>query len=151
MDLLNGGGPSGSSTEGAFILQLGADNGQTMIVTIGDVSVSSASYALLSDLDGLAVSSQASAAAAITGIDNALTDLATRRADLGAYMNRLAHSLNNAEIYTANMADSNSRIEDTDYAKMMTELSRVQIVRQAGMAMLSQANAIPSQVLQLLQ
>ena len=60
MDLLNGGGPSGSSTEGAFILQLGADNGQTMIVTIGDVSVSSASYALLSDLDGLAVSSQAS-------------------------------------------------------------------------------------------
>ena len=151
MDLLNGGGPSGSSTEGAFILQLGADNGQTMIVTIGDVSVSSASYALLSDLDGLAVSSQASAAAAITGIDNALTDLATRRADLGAYMNRLAHSLNNAEIYTANMSDSNSRIEDTDYAKMMTELSRVQIVRQAGMAMLSQANAIPSQVLQLLQ
>jgi flagellin len=151
MDLLNGGGPSGSSTEGAFILQLGADNGQTMIVTIGDVSVSSASYALLSDLDGLAVSSQASAAAAITGIDNALTDLATRRADLGAYMNRLAHSLNNAEIYTANMSDSNSRIQDTDYAKEMTELSRVQIVRQAGMAMLSQANAIPSQVLQLLQ
>ena len=49
------------------------------------------------------------------------------------------------------MSDSNSRIEDTDYAKMMTELSRVQIVRQAGMAMLSQANAIPSQVLQLLQ
>jgi flagellin-like hook-associated protein FlgL len=142
---------SGSSTEGAFILQLGADNGQTMIVTIGDVSVSSASYALLSDLDGLAVSSQASAAAAITGIDNALTDLATRRADLGAYMNRLAHSLNNAEIYTANMSDSNSRIQDTDYAKEMTELSRVQIVRQAGMAMLSQANAIPSQVLQLLQ
>ena len=117
MDLLNGGGPSGSSTEGAFILQLGADNGQTMIVTIGDVSVSSASYALLSDLDGLAVSSQASAAAAITGIDNALTDLATRRADLGAYMNRLAHSLNNAEIYTANMSDSNSRIQDTDYAR----------------------------------
>jgi flagellin len=151
MDLLNGGGPSGSSTEGAFILQLGADNGQTMTVTIGDVSVSSASYALLSDLDGLAVSSQASAAAAITGIDNALTDLATRRADLGAYMNRLAHSLNNAEIYTANMSDSNSRIQDTDYAKEMTELSRVQIVRQAGMAMLSQANAIPSQVLQLLQ
>ena len=49
------------------------------------------------------------------------------------------------------MSDSNSRIQDTDYAKEMTELSRVQIVRQAGMAMLSQANAIPSQVLQLLQ
>ena len=70
---------------------------------------------------------------------------------MGSYMNRLGHSLNNAEIYTANMADSNSRIQDTDYAKEMTELSRIQIVRQAGMAMLSQANAIPNQVLQLLQ
>jgi flagellin len=49
------------------------------------------------------------------------------------------------------MADSNSRIVDTDYAKEMTEFARSQIVRQAGMAMLSQANAIPNQVLQLLQ
>jgi flagellin len=152
MELLNGNGPSGSATDGAFVIQLGADNGQTMNVTIGNLEIdSTVAGALLSDLDAQAVSSQASAAAAITAIDNALTDLATRRADLGAYMNRLAHSLNNAEIYTANMADSNSRIQDTDYAKQMTELSRVQIVRQAGMAMLSQANAIPSQVLQLLQ
>ena len=96
----------------------------------------------------MAVISQASASQAITQIDEALTDLATRRADMGSYMNRLGHSLNNAEIYTANMADSNSRIQDTDYAK---ELSRIQIVRQAGMAMLSQANAIPTEVLQLLQ
>ena len=152
MELLNGAGPSGSATDGAFVIQLGADNGQTMNVTIGNLEIdSTVAGALLSDLDAQAVSSQASAAAAITAIDNALTDLATRRADLGAYMNRLAHSLNNAEIYTANMSDSNSRIQDTDYAKEMTELSRVQIVRQAGMAMLSQANAIPSQVLQLLQ
>jgi flagellin len=49
------------------------------------------------------------------------------------------------------MSDSNSRIVDTDYAKEMSEFARAQIVRQAGMAMLSQANAIPSQVLQLLQ
>ena len=40
---------------------------------------------------------------------------------MGSYMNRLGHSLNNAEIYTANMADSNSRIQDTDYAKEMTD------------------------------
>ena len=151
MDLLNGKGPSGTATNGAFIVQLGADNGQTLNITVGDMSVSSASYAVLSDLNGLAVSSQASAAAAITKIDNAFTDLADKRADLGAYMNRLGHALGNAEIFSANMADSNSRIVDTDYAKEMTEFARAQIVRQAGMAMLSQANAIPSQVLQILQ
>ena len=48
-------------------------------------------------------------------------------------------------------ADANSRLLDTDYAKEMTEFAKAQIVRQAGMAMLSQANAIPNQVLQLLQ
>ena len=107
--------------------------------------------ALLSDLDGLSVSSQASAAAAITGIDNAFTDLADKRADLGSYMNRLGHALGNAETFAANMEDSKSRILDTDYAKEMTDFARAQIVRLAGMAMLSQANAIPNQVLQLLQ
>jgi len=153
MDLLNGYGPGATSgSSGEFIIQLGADNGQTMTVTIGNLQINSATTgAILSDLDGLSVSSQASSAAAITGIDNAFTDLADKRADLGAYMNRLNHALGNAENFAANMADSNSRIVDTDYAKEMSEFARAQIVRQAGMAMLSQANAIPSQVLQLLQ
>ena len=56
---------------------------------------------LLSDLEGLAVSSQASAAAAITKIDDAFADLADKRADLGAYMNRLGHALGNAETFAA--------------------------------------------------
>ena len=89
--------------------------------------------------------------AAITAIDNAFENLATIRADYGSFMNRLGHSLNNAEVFSANMADANSRLLDTDYAKEMTEFAKSQIVRQAGMAMLSQANAIPNQVLQLLQ
>ena len=152
MDLLNGNGPSGSATTGAFVVQLGADNGQTLNITIGNLEIdSTVAGALLTDLDSLAVSSQASAAAAITSIDNAFTDLADKRADLGAYMNRLGHALGNDETFAANMSDSNSRILDTDYAKEMTEFARSQIVRQAGMAMLSQANAIPNQVLQLLQ
>ena len=153
MDLLNGYGPGATSgSSGEFIIQLGADNGQTMTVTIGNLQINSATTgAILSDLDGLSVSSQASSAAAITGIDNAFTDLADKRADLGAYMNRLGNALGNAEIFSANMSDSESRIRDTDYAKEMTEFARAQIVRQAGMAMLSQANAIPSQILQILQ
>ena len=151
MDLLNGAGPSGTATDGAFIVQVGADNAQTLNITIGSLEISTASYAILSDLEGLSVDSQVSAANAITKIDDAFTDLADKRADLGAYMNRLGHALGNAETFAANMSDSNSRILDTDYAKEMTEFSRAQIVRQAGMAMLSQANAIPNQVLQLLQ
>jgi flagellin len=153
MDLLNGAGPGNSLGQGGvFTVQLGADNGQTLDVTIGNLQITSTEGSdLLSDLEGLAVSSQASAAAAITSIDNAFTDLADKRADLGAYMNRLGHALGNAETFAANMSDSNSRIVDTDYAKEMTEFARAQIVRQAGMAMLSQANAIPSQVLQILQ
>ena len=152
MDLINGNGPSGTATDGVFVVQLGADNGQTINITIGNLEIdSTVSGALLTDLDAQAVSSQASAAAAITAIDNAFTDLADKRADLGAYMNRLNHALGNAENFAANMADSNSRIVDTDYAKEMSEFARAQIVRQAGMAMLSQANAIPNQVLQLLQ
>ena len=146
MTLLDG--SAGSASNGTFKIQLGADNGQFMALTIGNLEIAAGSLGCLASLD---VSTQANASAAITNIDGAFTALATRRADMGSYMNRLAHSLNNAEIYTANMADSNSRIQDTDYAKEMTELSRVQIVRQAGMAMLSQANAIPNQVLQLLQ
>ena len=71
--------------------------------------------------------------------------------DIGVTEIVIGHSLNNAEVFSANMSDANSRLMDTDYAKEMTEFAKSQIVRQAGMAMLSQANAIPNQVLQLLQ
>jgi len=146
MELLDGSGGSGGA--GAYIIQVGSDNAQSMTVSIGNLDIAAGSLGCLSGLD---VSSQANASAAITNIDGAFQNLATIRADYGSYMNRLSHSLNNAEVFSANMADSNSRLMDTDYAKEMTEFAKSQIVRQAGMAMLSQANAIPNQVLQLLQ
>ena len=146
MELLDGSGGSGGA--GAFIIQVGSDNAQSMTVSIGNLDIAAGSLGCLSRLD---VSSQSNASAAITNIDGAFQNLATIRADYGSYMNRLSHSLNNAEVFSANMADSNSRLMDTDYAKEMTEFAKSQIVRQAGMAMLTQANAIPNQVLQLLQ
>ena len=146
MELLDGSGGSGGA--GAFLIQVGSDNGQFMTVSIGNLDIAAGS---LNALDGMAVITQASASQAITQIDSAFTELATIRADYGSYMNRLGHSLNNAEVFSANMSDANSRLLDTDYAKEMTEFAKSQIVRQAGMAMLSQANAIPNQVLQLLQ
>ena len=146
MELLDGSGGSGAA--GAFIIQVGSDNAQAMTVSIGNLDIAAGSLISLATQD---VTSQSNASAAITNIDGAFEVLATIRADYGSYMNRLAHSLNNAEVFSANMSDANSRLLDTDYAKEMTEFAKSQIVRQAGMAMLSQANAIPNQVLQLLQ
>ena len=149
MSLFDGNGPNAAtSSSAAFQIQVGSDNGQAMTVTIGNLTIDAGS---LGDLSLAGVSTQTSASAAITAIDNAFTQLATIRADYGSFMNRLGHSLNNAEVFSANMSDANSRLLDTDYAKEMTEFAKSQIVRQAGMAMLSQANAIPNQVLQLLQ
>ena len=146
MELLDGSGGSGGA--GAFIIQVGSDNAQGMTVTIGNLDIAAGSLGCLGGLD---VTTQDNASRAIVDIDGAFQTLATIRADYGSYMNRLAHSLNNAEVFSANMSDSNSRLLDTDYAKEMTEFAKSTIVRQAGMAMLSQANAIPNQVLQLLQ
>ena len=146
MELLDGSGGSGGA--GAFIIQVGSDNAQAVTVSIGNLDIAAGSLGCLSGLD---VSTQSNASSAITNIDGAFQALATIRADYGSYMNRLENTLNNAEVFSANMSDANSRLTDTDYAKEMTEFAKSQIVRQAGMAMLSQANAIPNQVLQLLQ
>ena len=146
MELLDGSGGSGGA--GAFIIQVGSDNAQAVTVSIGNLDIAAGSLGCLSGLD---VSTQSNASSAITNIDGAFQALATIRADYGSYMNRLESTLNNAEVFSANMSDANSRLLDTDYAKEMTEFAKSQIIRQAGMAMLSQANAIPNQVLQLLQ
>ena len=152
MNTLNGAGPSNAATDGEFIIQLGSDNGQSITIELGNFKVDSTqSYHLLSDLDGLSLLAQASASAAITSIDNAFIDLAIKRSDFGAYMNRLEHALSNSEIFNSNMSDSNSRIEDTDFGVELAELAKYQILKQAGQAMLTQANAIPNQVLGLLQ
>jgi len=97
------------------------------------------------------VLSQAGSALAVAQIDSAFTSLNTKRANLGAYMNRLEHAMDNILKYSVNMTDSRSRIKDTDYAATMAELARTNIVRQAGIAMLAQANLQPQGVLQLLQ
>ena len=111
-------GSGGTSGVGSFIIQVGSDNAQSMTITIGDLAISSGS---LGDLDGLAVSSQISASLAISMIDNAFDDLNTKRAEMGAYMNRLEHALNNNLIFNSNMSDSNSRFQDTDFGNELAK------------------------------
>jgi flagellin len=73
------------------------------------------------------------------------------RANLGAFQNRLTAAVDNLSSTSTNLSESRSRILDTDYAAVTTELARSQIVQQAATAMLAQANQQPQTVLALLQ
>ena len=148
MNILNGVGSQAG--DDLFVLQVGANSGDTITLEFGtyDISITGAA---LNDLDGLSINSRNNAQSALTSIDDAFQSLGANRARLGSYMNRLGHALNNTEIYSQNLSDSRSRVEDTDYAYWMAQMARHEIVRQASMAMLSTANVVPKQVLQLLQ
>ena len=84
-------------------------------------------------------------------IDNALTEVNSSRADMGAIQNRFSSTIANLSTTSENLSASRSRIRDTDYAKETAELTRTQILQQAGTAMLAQANTSPQSVMTLLQ
>ncbi|TVP53827.1 MAG: flagellin, partial [Halomonadaceae bacterium] len=109
---------------------------------------SSESGTLLRDLD---ISTVDGANDAITAIDNALDQVNLQRATLGAIQNRFESTIQNQQIASENLTSANSRIRDADFAAETAELSRTQVLQQAGLSILGQANAQPQQVLQLLQ
>jgi flagellin len=88
--------------------------------------------------------------AAITTIDKAISTVSDQRAKLGAYQNRLEHTINNLNVTVENLSASESRIRDTDMASEMVAFTRSQILAQAGTSMLAQANQAPQSVLKLL-
>jgi len=88
---------------------------------------------------------------AIDVIDDAIKNVSTVRADLGAVQNRFDHTIKNLNVVVENLAASESRIRDTDMAAEMVQFTRAQILTQAGTAMLAQANQIPQGVLSLLR
>jgi flagellin len=103
-------------------------------------------------LTGLAATiTGANAATALATIDAAITNVTTARSDIGAYQNRLESTIANLGVAVENLSASKSRITDTDMAEEMTNFSKLQILQQAGTAMLGQANSLPQGVLSLLQ
>ena len=88
---------------------------------------------------------------AIHRVDSALTAVSTLRSTLGAIQNRFQSTINSLQAVTENLTASRSRILDTDFAAETAALTRAQILQQAGTAILAQANAIPQNVLTLLQ
>ncbi|WP_299978215.1 flagellin [uncultured Pseudoteredinibacter sp.] len=89
--------------------------------------------------------------AALTAIDNALDAVNAQRADLGAIQNRFETTVENLQVTSENLTASNSRIRDADFAAETAELSRTRVLQQAGTSILAQANALPQNVLSLLQ
>jgi flagellin len=122
--------------------QIGANAGETVDVTIGDMDATALAVDAL-DLD-------TAASTAITTIDAAIQTVSTARAGLGAKQNRLEHTINNLNVAVENLSASESRIRDTDMAQEMVSFTRAQILSQAGTAMLAQANQAPQGVLKLL-
>jgi len=86
----------------------------------------------------------------LDSIDNALEYISAQRGDLGALENRLNHTVNNLSNVIENTSASRSRIQDADYAVEAANLAKLQVMQQAGTAMLAQANAQAQVVLSLL-
>ncbi|SFV05236.1 flagellin [Alicyclobacillus macrosporangiidus] len=99
---------------------------------------------------GIDVSSQSAANAAITTIDKAIQTVSTQRDQLGAYQNRLEHTINNLDASSQNLTSAESGITDTDMASAMAEFTKDNVLQQAAVAMLAQANQQPQLVLKLL-
>ena len=102
----------------------------------------------LNDID---VTTRDTATQAIGALDGALTEVNSLRAELGAVQTRFESTISNLEISAENLSDARSRIRDADFAAETAALTRAQVLQQAGIAVLSQANAVPQNVLGLLQ
>ena len=100
---------------------------------------------------GTAYMPQATANGAISQLDNAIEDVSTFRGAIGAMQNRLTSQINSLGVASENVGAANSRIRDADVAQAVSEMTRAQILQQASMAVLAQANQQPQSVLQLLK
>ena len=129
----------------AVAFQIGANKDQTTKLSINAMS----SKAL--GVDGIDLSTAASASQAIDTIDGAIQLVSGERAKLGAIQNRLDHTINNLGTSAENLTAAESRIRDVDMAKEMMEFYKNSILQQAAQAMLAQANQLPQGVLQLLR
>jgi flagellin len=142
---------SGASiTPGANTLQdLGIDSSDIVgTYTAGGAQATSSAASFLSSLD---VKSVDSSNQVLVSIDNALQQIATSAANLGAYQNRFQAAVTGLSTDATNLTSARSQIQDTDYAATTSALSKAQILQQAGTAMVAQANTIPQNILTLLQ
>jgi flagellin len=135
---------------GANVLWIDANN------TVGNdsltVTIQTMTTALLNaNLNTRDITTQTNAVAAISEVDIALNSVNSVRANMGAYVNRLEHAVNNLMVSETNQAAAESSIRDADFASETSSFTRNQILMQSANSMLAQANMIPSSVLSLLK
>lgn len=130
---------------GAMRVQIGANEGQVLAIRIPEVSLRTMN---IEDID---ISTEAGAQEAIELSKQANSFISSVRARIGAYENRLEHTGSSIDITEENMTGAFSRLMDTDMAEEMTEYTNQQVLNQAGISILTQANQRPSEMLQLLQ
>lgn len=142
-----------NSAASTFTFQVGAGttaNDRITVTTI-DLRASATKISVNSGSISVTGSSSANALKAITNLDSAIKAISKARADFGAAMNRTEAVISSLQIAVENQSAARGRIVDADFAMETATLSRTQILQQAGTAMLSQANALPQQVLGLLR
>ncbi len=130
--------------------QIGINDAANNQFSITMTNVAASLGALAISASKANVSKGSDARSAITSIDTALSSVNDKRARLGAFQNRLESALNTASNYSQNLAASASQISDVDYASESANLTKFQIMQQAGVAALGQAKAIPQSILSLL-
>ncbi len=138
------------STNGVS-LQVGIQNSANDRISIsggslGDIDASALGLSTAQS----SIETAANAQSMLTLVDSAISTVSTRRGTLGGVQNRLGNTIANLEIASENLTAANSRIADADFAIETATLTRNQIILQAGVAVLSQANVMPQYALQLL-
>ena len=132
----------------ATLTDLGVDSTDTIGTYTNGGTVTTPTANTLSGLD---VKSVDNSNLVLVSIDNALQQLATSSAQLGAYQNRFQAAITGLTTNSTNLTSARSQIQDTDYAQATSQLSKAQILQQASTAMVAQANTIPQNILTLLQ
>ncbi|MEC4889515.1 MAG: flagellin [Nitrospira sp.] len=136
---------SGSSI--TFSVQIGfrSGSGNTLSLDLNDISLSSLS------MSSVNVSTSAAAQSALGNIDNAISAVATARAEYGSLQNRFEATISNLQITSENLTAAESRIRDADVAYETSQFTKNQILVQTGISVLAQANTLPQQALALLR
>ncbi|PWF21234.1 flagellin [Corticimicrobacter populi] len=142
---------NGSIGSTGLRFQVGANNVTAEdVITVGQESLISASASALA-IDSISVATHEDALSTIAAIDSALSTVDTARSNLGAIQNRFQSTIANLNNTINNLSSARSRIEDADYATEVSNMTRAQILQQAGTSVLAQANQVPQTVLSLLR
>ena len=141
------GGATAGTAKNSWWIQAGAEAGQGINIEIGAMNTK----VLGIDKATVNILTQESSGNAITAVSGAIEKLSEQRSRLGAYQNRLEHTIRNLDNVVENTTYAESRIRDADMAELMVEHANNNIIMQAAQAMLAQANHQPDGVLQLLQ